>query len=537
MAEFDYIVVGAGSAGCALVNRLVGQTDATILLIEAGGQDSNPFLKMPRGFTKVLEGTKEVWRFQTDPSVAGPNPIWTRGKVLGGSSSVNGMVYMRGRPEDYDALNIPGWGWEQVGRAYQEMENHELGAGGSRGNNGPLKISVHGDRSDVCDAMISAIAAHGAVVTPDLNQEDEPAVGYQPGTIHRGQRVSAATAFLNPVKNAANLTIMTDTLVDHVVFEGKRAVGVSVRRGGGREILRARREVILAAGALHTPKILMLSGIGPADELARHGIDLRAAAPEVGQNMSEQIGFMPMFGMRHGSQNQNLRGLGLVKSVLSYALGRKGPLTHGCFEMSGVIKTRPELKRPNAIIQFAALSVDFNKATGKVVPSASPGAMMTCYVINPRSRGYLTITSADPDAPITWDPKYLTDPQDRADAVDLVRAVRAIVAHPALREFGFVEQSPGPGVQTDEEIIAHYLQYGTYAYHALGTCRMGVDDNSVVDPRLNVRGVEGLRVADLSVIPEMVSSHTNAPAMMVGWRAGQIILEDNMPFANRAVTA
>lgn len=526
MTEFDYIVVGAGSAGCALVHRLVKESNSQVALVEAGGSDGNPMIKLPRGFTKILEGTKEVWHYQTDPSVAGPNPLWMRGKVLGGSSSVNGMVWMRGRPADYESLDIPGWGWDDVSKVYRAFEDHELGEGGDRGTDGPLKITVHPDRSEICDAMIEATVASGAVETIDLNQEDGAAVGYQPCNIYKGQRVSAARAFLNPVKGRANLTIFTKTLTDRVVFEGNRAVGVEVRRNGKKMVLRARKEVILSAGTLHSPKILMLSGIGPADTLVQHGIPIRVDAPDVGQNMSEQLGFMPMFRLTHGSQNKNLYGLGLVKSLANYAFRKKGALTHACFEMSAVIKTSPDQNRPNGILQFGAVSVDFDKATGRVVPDKKPGAMMTCYLIYPKSRGYLTITSADPDAPITWDPRYLTHPQDREDSIALVRAVRDIIKHPKLKQFGFAELSPGPAVQTDAEIIDHFLKFGTYAYHALGTCRMGTDEGSVVDPTLKVRGVEGLRVADISVMPEMVSSHTNAPAIAVGWRAADFILAD-----------
>jgi choline dehydrogenase len=523
VADFDYIVVGAGSAGCALVNRLVANPANRVLLIEAGGKDSNPLLWIPRTFIQAL-ATKDVWHVPAAEGQVGPQPEWVRGKVLGGSSAVNGMVYMRGRPEDYDGLNLPGWGWDEVGPAFTAMENHQLGAAKDRGTGGPLHVTVHPDRSPLCDAMIEAVAASGAKATSDINGEDGPAVGYQPCTVFEGKRVSAASAFLKPILKAPNLTILLETETDRVVFEGRRAVGVEVReKGGAPRVIRAGKEVILSAGALNSPKILMLSGIGPAETLKQHGIDIVVDAGEVGQNLSEQLGYMPMYRLSHGSLNRRLRGIGAALSAIQYALFRKGPLAHACFEMSAVLKTSSTSNRTDSCVQFNGVSLSFEK--GKILPEKKPGAMMSCYTIRPKSRGYLTITSADPKAPVAWDPKYMTHPDDRKAAAELVRAVRAITSHPALATFGMEEISPGPLVQSEEAIVEHFLTWGTYAYHAVGTCRMGTDAGSVVDPQLRVRGVEGLRVADISVLPEMVNTHTNAPAMMIGWRAAAIIAE------------
>jgi choline dehydrogenase-like flavoprotein len=522
VADFDYIVVGAGSAGCALVNRLVADPANRVLLIEAGGEDNGLLTKIPRTFIQALGVEKQVWTFPTAPGASGPNPFWVRGKLLGGSSAVNGMVYMRGRPDDYDGLGLPGWDWAHVGRAFAEMENHQLGAGPDRGSGGPLDVTVHPDRTELCDAMIEAASAEGAMPTEDLNQEDGAAVGYQPCTVKHGIRVSAAKAFLEPIRHARNLTIMILTETDRIIFEGKRAIGVQVRQQGGpARVIHADKEIILSAGALNSPKLLMLSGIGPAATLKQHGIDVLVDAPDVGQNLSEQLGYMPMFRLTHGSWNSRLRGIGAVISAIQYALFRKGPLAHACFELSAVLKTGTGSNRPDAVMQFNGVSLSFEN--GKVAPEKLPGAMMSCYTIRPKSRGYMTITSADPQAPVHWDPKYMTHEDDRKGAVEVVRAIRKITSHPALKKFGMEEIAPGPAVQTEEQIVDYFLKYGTYAYHALGTCRMGSDAASVVDPSLKVRGVEGLRVADISVLPEMVNTHTNAPAMMIGWRAGEII--------------
>ena len=526
MADFDYIVVGAGSAGCALVNRLVADPANRVLLIEAGGEDNNLLTKIPRTFIQALGVARQVWSFPPAPDAATPNPSWVRGKVLGGSSAVNGMVYMRGRPADYDGLGIPGWDWAHVGRAFAKMENHELGAAEDRGSGGPLDVTVHPDPSPLCDAMIEATSSEGATATDDLNQEDGPAVGYQPCTVKNGIRVTAATAFLEPIRHARNLTVMTLTETDNVVFEGKRAVGVEVRQqGGAARVIRADKEIILTAGALNSPKLLMLSGVGPAETLEKHGIDVVVDLPEVGQNLSEQLGYMPMFRLTHGSLNGRLRGIGAVVSAIQYALFRKGPLAHACFEMSAVLKAGAGSNRPDTVMQFNGVSLSFEN--GKILPERLPGAMMSCYTIRPKSRGYMTITSADPSAPVHWDPKYMSHPEDRKAAVEVVQAIRKITSHPALKKFGMEEIAPGPQVQTEEQIVDFFMTYGTYAYHALGTCRMGTDTASVVDPKLRVRGVEGLRVSDISVLPEMVNTHTNAPAMMLGWRAGEIIREDN----------
>ena len=522
--EFDYIVVGAGSGGCALVNRLTERTDTTTLLIEAGREDVNPMIHIPRGFAKILDGETDMWRNPIDPSVKAPEMVWMRGEVLGGSSSVNGQVYMRGRPDDYDGLNVPGWGWDQVGKAFAEIESHELGAGPDRGANGPLRITIHPDHHAVSDALMEAVVANGAVATEDLNQEDGPAVGYQPRNVFKGRRQSAAVAFLNPVKSRPNLTIRTRTRVRRVVFEGNRAVGVEVKTAdGATATIRARKEVVLCAGALTTPKLLMLSGIGPAATLGKYGIPVLVDTPQVGQNMTEQLCFIPTYRLKKGSENHKLTGLGLIKTMLQYVLFRSGPLSHAVFELSAFFKTTPGANRPDAMFQFIPASATIDKMTGSMVPEKLPGATFSAYLVRPKSRGYMTITSADPDAPAFFDPAYLTHPDDRKGYAEMVRRLREFVSHPALKPFGFEEVSPGPSVQTEEEIVEYCLTYGSYAVHALGTCCMGTDVDSVVDPELRVRGVEGLRIADISILPEMVSSHTNAPAMMIGWRAGQII--------------
>ncbi len=270
----------------------------------------------------------------------------------------------------------------------------------------------------------------------------------------------------------------------------------------------------------------MLSGIGPAPTLQEHGIGVVASAPAVGQNLSEQLGYIPVYRLTHGSSNHRLSGLGLFTSLMQYVLTRGGPLSYAIFHLGVMISTTPGNRRPNAIIQFMPASAALDHQTGRIQPEKLPGATLSAYIIRPKSRGHVTITSADPDAPTYYNPRYLTDEHDRQDTAALVRTLRQLFAHPSLKNFGFEEVSPGPSVQTDQQILEHFLTYGTQTLHALGTCRMGMDGQSVVDQRLRVRGVDGLRIADISILPEMVGPHTNAPAMMIGWRAGQMILED-----------
>jgi choline dehydrogenase-like flavoprotein len=528
LRDYDYVVVGAGSSGCALTNRLVANVANEVLLIEAGPRDTSPMIHMPMGFPKVLQKPDQTWNYPRRDGVATPEAFWVRGRVLGGSSSINGQVYMRGRPADYDGLNIPGWGWEKVSKAFEEFENHELGAAEGRGAGGPLRITVHPDRNPVCDALIHAVVGvQGGIEAVDLNQEDGIVVGYQPRSVYRGKRQSAAVAFLKPILAARNLSIATETVVNRVLFDGKRAVGVEVKDRRGVRVIRARKEIILAAGALNTPKLLMLSGVGPADTLQKYGIAVVSDSPNVGQNLVEQLGFIPVFRLTHGSQNHRISGPGLLGSLLQYFVMGTGPLSYALFHLSAMISTVPGRKRPDAIFQFMPASAALNHETGKIQPEKLPGATLSAYIIRPKSRGYLTITAADPDAPIYFDPRYLTHADDRRDSVALMRTVRQIFNHPALKAFGFDEVTPGPSVQTDAQIEEFFLKSGSLTLHALGTCRMGVDPQSVVDPRLRVRGVEALRVSDISVLPEMVGPHTNAPAMMLGWRAGQIIAEDH----------
>jgi choline dehydrogenase len=525
-AQFGFIIVGAGSSGCVLANRLSANPAHQVLLIEAGPRDTSPFITMPRGFGKLLTDPKLTWVYQVNKTGGHNEPeYWVRGKVIGGSSSVNGMVYVRGQPHDYDSWEqdgCVGWGWKDLRRCFVAMEDHELGASPMRGAGGPLKVSLHPDHSPVLEAIITSASSLGFPAVEDVNSADGDAFGYQPRTIWRGRRQSAAVAFLRPVHSRPNLTIITDAEVLRINFEGTRATGVRLRDAQGEHDMCAHREVLITAGALNSPKLLQLSGIGPASALRDLGIAVVADVPSVGANMREHRLLMSQWRLRSGSQNAQFNGWGLAASVLRYAMLRRGALTSAAFEVGGYVRTRPELDRPDAQLGMGPMSIDRSKPG--FIMEDQPGALCGGYVMRPESQGTVMITSADPAAPLAIDPNYLATESDRRKSVDLFRLIRRLFAQPALAPFVVGESWPGTDIERDDEIIDAFHRIGASGYHAAGTCRMGADAASVVDPQLRVRGVTGLRVCDISVMPSLVSGNTNAPAMAMAWRASELIL-------------
>jgi choline dehydrogenase len=524
--SYDYVIVGAGSAGCVLANRLSADPRNRVLLLEAGGSDRHPLIDMPRGFGRTLADPRWVWTYQVEKTGGGNAPeYWVRGRTLGGSSSVNGMVYVRGLPSDYDgweAQGCDGWGWKDLGPCFRAIEDHALGGGDGRGTGGPLKVTPHPRGQPLCEAMIEGARELGLPITEDLNTLDDQGFGYQPRTIFRGRRQSAAIAFLHPVRRRPNLHVLAGAQALRIEFDGRRATGVRLRTREGERSVRAAREVILAAGALHSPKLLQLSGVGPAALLRQHGIEVVAASEDVGRNMREHRLLALQFRVDRGSQNREFAGAGLAASALRYLLLRSGPLASAAFEVGGFVKTRSDLARPDAQLGMGPMSVDRSR-TGFVM-ERHPGALCGGYPMRPESRGVVAITGADSSAPLSISPNYLSEEADRRTSVGIVRLIRRLFAQPALRSFGAEETWPGAGLQRDDEIIDAFHRIGQAGYHAAGTCRMGPDAGSVVDTRLKVRGVEGLRVADISVMPSLVSGNTNAPAMAMAWRAADLIL-------------
>ncbi|WP_109807695.1 GMC family oxidoreductase [Sphingosinithalassobacter portus] len=530
-SDFDYVIVGAGAAGCVLANRLSEDPAIRVALLEAGGSDRHPFFAIPRAVPKVMGRVANLWGYPVEPEEGTGNKqeMWLRGKVIGGSTSINGLMYVRGQPADFDEiaeLSSDDWDWSNIGPAYAAIEGHELGAGDTRGADGPLKISLPGAdvRNDWHEAVLEAGQNMGVPEKADINTPDnDEGIGYNPRTVWKGKRQSAATAFLKPIlKKRRNLTLITNAAVDTLLLEGKRATGVTLN--DGREI--RGREIILAAGAMASPGILERSGIGDPAVLEPLGITVRHALPAVGGNLLEHRALLMQWRTsdHRYSYNRDHKGLRLALNGIKYLLTHKGVLTSATFDMGAWVKSRPGLNRPDVQFLIAPHSLDFAKL-GRTTEDF-PGMSLVVYPLRPSSIGSIHITSTDPNLPPRLKPNHRDTPEDRRAMIDGVRAVRRFVSQPPLDKIVVEETVPGPSFQTDEEIIAAYDTFATCGYHAVGSCRMGKDEASVVDPELKVRGIEGLRIMDTSIMPVVPSGNTQGPTMAMAWRAGDIILRD-----------
>ncbi|MFA7585985.1 MAG: GMC family oxidoreductase N-terminal domain-containing protein [Novosphingobium sp.] len=533
--EYDYIIVGAGSAGCVLAHRLSADPATRVLVLEAGGSDKHYLVSMPKGIAKLATDPRFTWQYAVEqPRMEGmpANEVWIRGKGLGGSSSINGMIYVRGQPEDYEQwgrLGATGWDWPTMKAAFRAIEDYDLGEDGLTGRGGPLHVSTGTYRYPVADALVAAGEQMGLHRKDGLNREDQEGVGYLSHNIKRGKRQSAATVFLRPAMKRGNVDVVSGAHAERILFEDRKAVGVRVRIDGRSVDYRTRGEVIVSCGAIESPRLLQLSGIGPAARLQGLGIAPVVDSPDVGEKFLEHLAFALPFRMEgKGSINSQFYGLGLVKALARYYLFRDGPMATGPFEVGVFARTRPAAPRPNLQIYLSA----FTFARGDdnhPMPSAiehKPGVTAMCQLMSLTSRGSIRIRSADPADPLQITPNWLSTPEDQRDAIDSVRYMRRYMAQPALAPYRLTEMIPGTDCESDEDILTTYRKLASCGLHGVGTCRMGSDPQAVVDPRARVNGVDGLRVVDCSIMPSLVSGNTNGPTMAMAWHAAGLILED-----------
>ncbi|WP_340109712.1 choline dehydrogenase [Pikeienuella sp. HZG-20] len=526
---FDYIIVGAGSAGCVLANRLSADGRSRVLLLEAGGRDSNPWIHIPVGYFKTMNNPAVDWRYRTepDPGLAGRALDWPRGKVLGGSSSLNGLLYVRGQPQDYDRwaqMGAIGWAWDDVLPLFRRSEDQQRGADALHGSGGPLAVSDTRVARKICSQWMEAAEAAGYPRNPDINGPVQEGMTYAQLTARGGWRCSAATAFLRPAMKRANLRVVTRAQVERVEISGGRATGVTyVDAANHRHSARAEGEVILSAGAIGSPQILMLSGVGPAEHLANMGIEVRRDLGGVGQNLQDHLQARLVFKCREPTLNDEARSLlGKAKIGLQYALTRRGPMAMAASLIIGFVRTRDNLETPDIQFHIQPWSAD---SPGEGVHPFSAFTASVCQ-LRPESRGALELKSPDMrDHPVIR-PNYLATPTDRRTVIDGVRITQAIAAKPPLRDSITEAHSPTEEVRSDEEILDWVRRTATTIYHPSGTCRMGTDSRAVVDPRLRVHGVERLRVVDCSIMPDLTSGNTNAPTIMIGEKGSDLILAD-----------
>ncbi|CAJ1499497.1 GMC family oxidoreductase [[Mycobacterium] burgundiense] len=532
MTSFDYIIAGAGSAGCVLANRLSADPSVTVLLVEAGGSDRHPLFSIPKGSGMLFENPKYMWHYSTTPF--GPTPHvenWMRGKVLGGSSSINGMVYNRGNRDDYDQLEQlgnKGWGWDEILPIYRAFEDNEFGPSPTRGVGGPLHISVPRNPDELCEEMMAAGTAAGLERVEDINETDAPRIGYAASTIKDGRRVSAARAFLKPALHRPNLTVRTGTTVQRLLLEAGRAVGLQVADGSGVGEVRATREVIVSLGSLQSPKLLQQSGIGPREVLADAGVSVYLERDNVGRGLREHRCVALRADLKEdlGYNRKLSSSVAQALTGVQYLATRKGPLATPSFDILAFVKSRPDAQRVDGQLLLGPWTIPPYNTGGPVAVQRQAGISGLGMVLRPTSTGRCEITGSDPDAPLRIDPNYLSTDHDRETAANIYRKMRDIFDQSPLADRISQETYPGPQRQSDEELVEAALEGGYCGYHAVGSCAMGPDDDAVVDSRLRVRGIDGLRVVDCSVMPTMVAGNLNGPIMAMAWRAADFIVAD-----------
>ncbi|WP_420549572.1 GMC family oxidoreductase [Curvivirga sp.] len=533
MDEFDYIIVGAGSAGCALADRLSENLKYRILVVEAGGHDLSPWIKMPIGYGINFYNEKVNWKFQMQPDAGlnGRQAYCPRGKVVGGSSSINAMVYFRGLPhdfEDWKQSGALGWGWDEVSEEYEKLETRIMLDGSVKGD-GSLFVSDVADQCHPTTRYFFDVAKElGLPITQDMHADNEGVANYQLNT-HKGRRWSAADAFLRPALKRKNVKLLTSARTNKILFEGKRAVGILYEKNGVVHKAKARKEVILSAGAIHSPQILQVSGIGPAEHLKKLGIDVIHANDGVGGNMQDHLANSFYFKATEPTLNNQLAPWwGKALAGLQYVLSRRGPLSLSVNQCGGFVRSSEDVSTPDMQLYLNPVTYTTSVDDEKIIPDSFPG-FITCFQpCRPTSRGRVDAASANANDTPLIRPNFLSTNKDIEDILAGTRLMKKVVNSKALQPF--IKSSMYQDInrlETEEQIVEDFKDRCGTVYHPVSTCMMGGDaNNSVVDHRLKVRGVDGLRIADASIFPNVTSGNTNAPSIMVGSRAGRIILED-----------
>ena len=526
-ATFDYIIVGAGSAGCVLANRLTASGRHRVLLLEAGGRDRNIWIHIPLGYGKLFSNPKVNWLYSTEPEPELNNRrvIQPRGKVLGGSSSINGLLYIRGQHEDYDhwrQLGNAGWAFADVLPYFRRAEDQERGGDDLHGVGGHLKVSDVCEPHPLCEAFIAAAQQSGFPRNDDFNGPTQEGAGYFQLTARNGRRWSTAVGYLKEARRRPNLAVVPNALATRVLFSGRRAIGVEYRQGETTHTAHANAEVIVSGGAFNSPQLLQLSGLGPAKILRELGIGVVADMPGVGADLQDHLQIRMLYRCTEPITMNDVinHWRHRYAAGLRYLLSRKGLLTIGAGYAGAFLRTRPDLATPDVQFHFLIFSADAAGAT----LHPFPGFMASVCQLRPDSRGFVRVKSSDPSVPPAIQPRYLSARTDCDCVTDGMKLLRRVMNQPVMRKYIAEERAPGPNCASDAELLAFARETGTTVYHPTSTCRMGSDPNAVVDERLRVRGLERLRVIDASIMPTVVSGNTNAAAVMIGEKGADMVL-------------
>lgn len=524
---FDYIIIGAGSAGCVLANRLSANPRNRVLLLEAGKPDKNANIHIPIAFGSLFQ-TEHDWNYTTEPEpgLNGRELYWPRGKMLGGSSSLNAMIYIRGNRRDYDRwaeMGNEAWGWDDVLPYFKKAENNERGVNDLHATGGYLNVADLCDPHALAHVMTAAAVQAGIPRNPDFNGFQQEGVGFYQVTQKGGRRWSAARGYLKPALQRPNLTVITAAHATRLTFAGRRANGVEYEREGKREYVGATQEIILSSGAINSPQLLMLSGIGDADALGKLGIRVRMNLPGVGENLQDH----PAAGLHwHSTQPITYASANSLRNLIQYRLKGRGVLTSNAAEAGAFVRTREDLEQPDVQFHFAPLFF-IQHGLGEMKADAAHGYTLAPCLLRPKSRGRIWLKSADPHAHPAIQPRYLTHEDDMRTMVAGLKIGLAIGNAPAFDPYRGQIYRPHPNQQTDDGLIAYAREHTETLYHPVGTCKMGVDEMAVVNPELKVHGVDGLRVVDASIMPEIVAGNTNAPVIMIAEKAADYILNSS----------